>query len=156
MYTGPICRGLREGSLDRLRHTAPIKQFDVLHDDPGTDHHKHSRINIGPLERPEQNIFDHRSDDTSGNDRSHQRREKIHPPRHLEQERRVRSERIELTMCEVHNLHDTEDESQPYSQQGVSAAQSQHVYQMLQKLVHETPIPAKPAPVSAKPKRSTR
>src|SRR5262245_2130396 len=121
---------------NRLGHAAPQQQFAILHRDPHADHHEHDGVDrLAPKRSNQQDLGECPEDDAT-HDREAECGEKIHVGQRERRERRVGAQRIELTMGEVHDVHQPEDEGEPDAQQGVRPAEHQAVHQVLEELIH--------------------
>ena len=105
-----------------------------MHRDPGADHDKHGRIDVGAAQRPKQSQFDRRAKQPSGHHGERKCDKEIDAELMHHDEHDVGAERIQHPMREVHDVHDAEDQGETDAQQRIGATEHQHVDQMLQKL----------------------
>src|SRR5437660_1598781 len=121
---------------DRLRHAAPHQELAVLHGDPDADHDQHDGVDgLVPEKAKEDKVRD-RTDDEATDDGQTERGEEVQIGQRQGGERRIGAQRVELTVGEVHDVHQPEDERQPDAQQRVRPAERQAVHQVLKELIH--------------------
>src|SRR5205807_2409177 len=121
---------------DRLRHAAPHQELAVLHGDPDADHDQHDGVDGLAPERANEDEFRDRTDDEATDDGQTERGEEVQIGQRQGGERRIGAQRVELTVGEVHDVHQPEDERQPDAQQRVRPAEHQAVHQVLKELIH--------------------
>src|SRR5207249_8523063 len=122
---------------DRLRHASPEQKLSVLHRDPHADHHQHRRVDGFGAERTQQGELAHGAQRYAAGDRRQHGRDEVGTREAERRERRVRAQRVELAMGEVHDVHEPEDEREADAQQGVGPAEHQAVHQVLKERVYQ-------------------
>src|SRR5207245_942812 len=88
-------------------------------------------------ERTQQGEVAHGAQRYAAGDRRQHGRDEVGTREAERRERRVRAQRVELAMGEVHDVHEPEDECEADAQQGVGPAAHQAVHQVLRERVYQ-------------------